>query len=557
MATPRPRQPRASRTLKDENVKVKSTTKAAAAPARQPRQSRQPRQARTERSAAPTKSTNTNPALGITKKQTITSYTLHAIKEYGTEVIEQRAIPDYRDGLKPVHRMSIWAAHKLGIYPNHGFKKAAHVVGFALGRLHPHGDQALYQAIVGLTGTKYQGKSEGWYTRNCACPLFEGQGNWGDFIDGAAAYRYTELRLSKFSALYLLDADYLAVMDYVPNYDDSEKVPVVLPAKLPVILLNGYSSIAVGVSAASPPFAFDGVRALAIRALKGEPITAKLCAKTLVPDYPYGGVCVSDSAEVLPVMGGKGSILYQPTYVIDENKHTLTFTSVCPGLMSPGSIETFLNKLAALPEVSTVADDSDKRGPRYEVVAKRGIVGDKFDAMVDRCIQIATRSESYDIGVTLRNVKGGASFELSDVPTILQKWSAWRIEVESKVITRLIEIQRRKIDRLQTMRIAVLNLEIVIQALKVKKEREVIKINGADVEVDGAAAFLVTRLKIRLDQAEMILDLKVRQLRAIEISKLDAQLKVETTELNTLLQDQKAPNLRAVRDLEKLKKEVL
>lgn len=496
-------------------------------------------------------------SLGVMKRQTITTYTLHAMKEYGTEVVEQRAIPDYRDGLKPVQRMLLWATFKLGIVHTKGFKKSARIVGDLIGKYHPHGDASAYQAMVGLAGTKRQGKADGWYTRNCSTPLFEGQGNWGDFIDAAAAYRYTEVRLSKFSGLYLLDPDYLAVVDYVPNYDDSEKVPVVLPAKLPVVLLNGYSSIAVGVAAASPPFGFDGVRDLTVRALKGETITAGTCARVLVPDYPYGGDCVTDSKERIPTMKGKGSLYYMPSYEIDEKKKTLTFTSVCPGLMSPGSIETFLTKMAALPEVGAVSDESDKRGPRYEVIAKRGVSGDKFDLMVDKCLDISCRSESYDIGVTLRNAEGSATFELSDVPRIIERWAKWRIEIEVKVINRLIQIQKKKIDRIQTLRIAVLNLDTVIAALKVKVERDTVKINGVDVDVDGAAAFLIKKLKIRLDQADLILDQKVRQLRAIEIKKLDTQLAAEQKELDALTKDLKAPAVRVVRDLDLLKKEVL
>lgn len=496
-------------------------------------------------------------SLGITKRQTITTYTLHAIKEYGTEVVEQRAIPDYRDGLKPVQRMLLWATFKLGIIHTKGFKKSARIVGELIGKYHPHGDASAYQAMVGLAGTKRQGKADGWYTRNCSTPLFEGQGNWGDFIDAAAAYRYTEVRLSKFSGLYLLDPDYLAVVDYVPNYDDSEKVPVVLPAKLPIILLNGYSSIAVGVAAASPPFGFDGVRTLTIKALRGEQITAGTCARTLVPDYPYGGDCVTDVKERIPTMKGKGGLHFMPSYEIDDKKKTLLFTSVCPGLMSPGSIETFLTKMAAIPEVGAVSDESDKRGPRYEVVAKRGVSSEKFDAMVDKCLDISCRSESYDIGVTLRNANGSATFELSDIPNILAKWSAWRIDLELKVIERLIAIQLKKIDKLETMRLAVLNIETVVQALKVKADRDTILVDGKSVEVDAAAAFLVKKLKIRLDQAEMILDLKVRQLRAIEVSKLDQQLKVERAELGTLRSDLKVPADRVIRELDKLKSEVL
>lgn len=493
-------------------------------------------------------------SLGILKKRTMTRYSIMAMKEYGAEVVEQRAIPDFRDGLKPVHRCAIWAAYKLGLHNRPGgFRKAARLVGDVIGKYHPHGDASCYSAIVGVTGTKRQGQVKGWYTRNCSTPLFEGLGNWGDFIDGPAAYRYTEVMLSKFSDLFLLDSDYLAVMDYVDNYDGTERIPVILPAKIPVVLLNGYSSIAVGVAASSPPFAFAGVLALTIKALKGEEIKVSHITSTLVPEYPYGGVCVSPRKELFDLIKyGKGSLFFAPSYEVNEKAKTMTFTSVCPGLMSPGSIETFLNKLAALKEVGSVSDDSDKRGPRYVVQGKRGITAEGFNNMLDLCYNIAVRSDSYDIGMTIRQPDGGANFQASTIIEMLTLWATWRIEVELKAIARLISIQEQKLIKLNTIRTAVLNLDVVLAALKIKKDKDTIKINGVETEVDAAAAHLMRKLKFGLSQANMILDMKVRQLRSVEITKLDEQIANETKELKQLQKDSKNPSDRAIRDLEKL-----
>lgn len=492
--------------------------------------------------------------LGVLKKMGVGRYIAMAMKEYGTEVVEERAIPDYRDGLKPVQRMLLWAAYKLGMHNNKGFKKSARIVGEVIGKYHPHGDAAAYQAMVGLTGTKHQGEKSGWYTRNCTVPLFEGQGNWGDFVDKAAHYRYTETRLSLFSDHFLLDPDYLAVSDYVPNYDDSERVPVILPAKLPVALLNGYSSIGVGVAAASPPFSFDGVLKLTIKALRGDTITAMECAKTLVPEHAYGGETVSTPKELLPTIKGKGSITYRPTYVVDEKKRTLVFRSVCPGLMSTASIEKFLNKLAAHSSVATVHDETDRRGPWYEVQAKRGVAGAKFDAMVADCVALSTRSDSYDIGITIRHKDGGAEFGLSDVPTILRMWAEWRIELELRVIQRLIQQQEGKLKYLTALRSAAVNLEVVMQALRVKADKVAVVIDGVSREVDGAAAYLMKKLKLDLVSAETILDMKVRQLRAIEVAALDAKIAACNKELASLSKSKKNPSDRAITDLLSLSK---
>src|ERR1019366_8050716 len=355
-------------------------------------------------------------ALVRVKKQTITRFSINATKIYGTEVIEQRAIPDFRDGLKPVHRMVLWAAYKLGLHNSGGFKKAARTVGEVIGKYHPHGDKSAYDAMVGMAGTKVQGRAKGWFRRNCSVPLIEGQGNWGNFIDSAAAMRYTESKLSKFSDLFMLDPDYLAVMDYVPNYDDSEKVPVLLPAKLPVVLLNGYSSIAVAVAASSPPFHIDGVTKLTIMALNGEELTPKIVTTLLEPSFPYGGTCVSPKKDLYQIVKyGKGSLYFVPSHTVDERNKIMTFTSACPGLSSPKTVESFLNKMAGVREVGSVSDETDKRGPIFSAAAKRGTSTAAFESMVDQCWDIAVRSDSYDVGITIRQPDGSACFEASTI----------------------------------------------------------------------------------------------------------------------------------------------
>jgi DNA gyrase subunit A len=494
--------------------------------------------------------------LGIEQRQSLSTYTGESMLEYGSEVVEQRAIPDFRDGLKPVHRMLVWAAYNMGNSSTKGFKKSARLVGETLGKFHPHGDISIYNALVGMAGTKFQGRADGWATRNISTPLFEGKGNWGDFVDSPAASRYTEVRLSKFSDLFMLDPDYLAVMDTVPNYDESERVPVILPAKVPVILLNGFSSIAVGVAGACPPFALKGVLHLTRQALRGQQVTHKECTRHLVPDYPYGGECVSDRVEMLEVMKGKGSAVYVPSHVVDQKERTITFTSVCPGLMSPRSIQTFLEKLAANKRVATVDDDTDKKGVRYVVQASRGIVGQQLDNLAEECVEIGARSERYDIGITMRQPDGSAKFKMTDVPEIFTMWAAWRIEVEIKVLHRLIALQQKKLDRQELLLLAVDNLEIIIQALRVKELTVEMKIGKEIKAVDGSAAFLIRKMKITLDQANQILDLRVRQLRAMErttILTAIKDIKAEMKRLHTYLKDPKTRVLENLDEIEKTK----
>ena len=495
-------------------------------------------------------------ALGVTLHQSTAHYTAFAMKAYGTEVVEQRAIPDFRDGLKPIHRMALWSLFKLGIHSTSGFKKSARIVGEIIGKYHPHGDSSAYQAMVGISGTKYQDKSlgKGWATRNCAVPLIEGVGNWGDFIDQAAAYRYTECRLSKFSDLYLLDPDYLAVMDYVPNFDESEKVPVVLPAKVPVVLLNGFSSIAVGVSGASAPFALAGVLKLTRKALLGNDVTLKDCSRVLEFDYPYGGVCINESKDLLPVFKGKGSASFMPTYELSEDKKTLVFLNVCPGLMSSRAIEVFLERLSNVKGVATVDDDTNKRGARYVVTFGRGLSGAALDLAVDQCLDLSVRSDSYDIGITIRDSEGNATFRRASVPEIFKMWAQWRIQVEIKVLDRLINLQEQYKARQELLLLAVDNLEILIKALRVRADKAQVKIEGELKEIDASAAFLMKALKISFADANSIMEMKMRQLRLMERTRIRAKIKEHVAEIKRLKVYLKNPHIRVIEDLDRMLK---
>jgi DNA gyrase/topoisomerase IV subunit A len=255
-----------------------------------------------------------------TTVDTLLETTKRDLKIYGQDVVEQRAVPDYRDGLKPVHRFILWACYGLGLKYGTPFKKAARTVGETIGKFSPHGDQATYDAMVLMAGVRSEdGKS--WTSKNSNVPLIEGYGNWGDNVDNAAAMRYTEARLSEFSTKYLLDPIYLAVSDYIPNFSGDDRVPLVLPARLPIMMLNGSTSIAFGVSAECPSFAPAGVVELVKRCLSGEEITPKLCTQVLEFAPTFGGKCVSDRKLILPFhKNGYGSLQFMPDMEYDEKQ---------------------------------------------------------------------------------------------------------------------------------------------------------------------------------------------------------------------------------------------
>lgn len=456
--------------------------------------------------------------------------TKRKLKAYGQDVVEQRAVPDYRDGLKPVHRMILWSCYNLGLKYGTPFRKAARTVGDVLGKYHPHGDQSTYQAMVGIAGTmKDDGKE--WSTRNSCVPLIEGYGNWGDNIDNAAAYRYTECRLSEFSTKYMLDPIYLAVSDYVPNFSGDEKVPLVLPARLPVLLLNGSVSIAFGVSAECPSFKPKGVIDLVRRCLSGEEITPKLCTKILEFANAYGGVCVSEDRDILEFhKTGSGSLLFLPEMVFDEKKRTVVITSSCPGLTSKANWVTLTEKLSQMKEVRSVADASDKNGFRIEIVSERSA---DFEAFADTVEKAVLRKESFSIGITTRELDSVA-FSRSTVVNTVKNWCAWRIQLESKVIKYLISLEEAKLLRLKLMLLAVNNLKVIV----------------ASLSKEDSAQYIAQHLKITIEEANIILDMKVRQLKALERTKLIASVKAVESEIQSLKASLKKPVVRVLKDLD-------
>lgn len=455
-----------------------------------------------------------------------------SLKSYGEEVVTQRAVPDFRDGLKPVHRCVLWALYGLGLKDTGPFKKAARTVGEVIGKFHPHGDSSTYDAMVLMAGTR-DDKGKVWATRNVSVPLIEGFGNWGDNIESAAAYRYTEARLSQFSCQIMLDPVYLAVSDYVANFSGDDRIPLVMPAKLPLLLLNGSVSIAFGISAETPSFKPEGVLHLTKEALRGVEITPKMCLDHLEFSFPYGGECVSDRKTKLAFFkAGKGSITFRPTIEVNEAKRIISLVSACPGLVSKTSWNTLSKKLLTLREVQSVSDVTDKTGFRFEISYVRGVKVEDVLPLIEKEV---TRTASYDMGVTIRELKG-VSFARTSVFKLLNDWTKWRIALEMKVIKHLITLEEKKLAKLNLTLLAVLNLDTVIAALR----------------ATDSVAFLVKKLKISEEDANEILDLRVRQLKALEEKKLREAIKEVELSIKHLQKQLKNPAARVVEDLEKL-----
>jgi DNA gyrase/topoisomerase IV subunit A len=457
--------------------------------------------------------------------QPIQQYTETAMREYGVEVVEQRAVPDFRDGLKPVQRAILWAMYKLSLHHKGAYKKSARTVGDVIGQYHPHGDIGTYGAMVNLV--------------NSSVGLVDGAGNWGNFRASAAAFRYTESRLSEFSDRFLLDSDYVAVSDMVPNFSQDKEQPVILPAKLPVMLLNGSVSIAFGVAANCPPFHPEGVTRLVRLALRGKTITPALCLKYLKFNYKYGGVCKSSDEELLEFYKtGTGPIKFMPEYSVDRRRKEIVLTSVCPGgLTSDSGLRGFMNKCAEIDGVRDVSDQSGKNkrtGKKgFRVVIQAGQRCRSFDDIVEKVERLMLKTERMNIGVTERKIDGTALFRRESVPSIINQWVEWRIDLEVRVLNLLISRENTKLERQSLLLYAVDHLDAIFKALRSRDPKTT----------------LIRLLKVTDEKANAILDLKVRQLAKLERAGILDNIKKIESEIVGYKRHLRKPQVRIDSDL--------
>lgn len=427
---------------------------------------------------------------------------------YGKEVVEDRAIPDFRDGLKPVHRAILWAMYDLGLSYTKGFKKAARTVGDVIGRFHPHGDSACYGAMVTIANTKPN--------------LVDGQGNWGDATSGAAAQRYTEARLSEFSCKFLLHPDYLAVTPMVPNFSGDCQMPLFLPCRVPLQMIIGSPTVpAFGVRCGTLPLQYEGVMRLVKKVLRKEKITNKHLLKYLKPNLEWGGEYVGTDAELLEYFNeGKASLKFRPAIEVDEDKRIIYIRSAGPGFGNAKQVATKSEKIGALPGVTTVKDISSSKSPGgygFEIVINTGRINDdQFADICDKVFALLTTSASYDIGYTKRGVET-TSFGRMSVVDFLKRWVKYAISLERRVLEYRRSKEEQKLERQNLLLFAVDNRAIILKSLDSK----------------DPDAYLVKHLKIDAEKAKALLDLQVRRLAKLnragilkEIKALKAEIKV-------------------------------
>ncbi|MEP7335672.1 MAG: DNA gyrase subunit A [Actinomycetota bacterium] len=441
--------------------------------------------------------------------------------DYAMSVIVARALPDVRDGLKPVHRRVLYGMHESGMQPNRPYKKSARIVGEVMGSYHPHGDSAIYDTLVRLA-----------QPFSMRYPLVDGQGNFGN-IDGypAAAMRYTESRLSKIATELLRDID-ADTVDFKPNYDESRREPVVLPARFPNLLVNGSSGIAVGMATNIPPHHL-GETIDALVTLIDEPSVdvERLMQHIKGPDFPTSGIIVGRDGIREAYRSGRGRIVMRARAHIEELRggRTAVVINELPYGVRKGGDEGVIKKIADLvkegtiPEVADLKDLSDKSGMRIEVHLKR-----------DAVPQVAL-NKLYK-HTSLQTTFGYNAVALVDgVPKTLglRDLLYHYLEHQRQVVTRRLKYDLRQAEaRAHVLRgylIALDNLDEVIAIIR-----------GAS-DTDDARSQLMTRFELSEIQAQAILDLRLRALTGLERKRVEdeySDLQERIAELRAILSDE-------------------
>jgi len=423
--------------------------------------------------------------------------------DYAMSVIVSRALPDVRDGLKPVHRRILYAMWNLGLKSGAKFRKSATVVGEVLGKYHPHGEAAVYDSLVRMA-----------QDFSLRYPLIWGQGNFGS-VDGdsPAAMRYTEAKLTPIAEEMLFDLEKDTV-DFVPNYDNSQKEPKVLPAKLPNLLLNGSMGIAVGMATNIPPHNLSEVcQALIYLIDNPEATTEDLMKFIKGPDFPTGGIIFDKKQIKQAYATGKGGIVIRAKADIVEyeaGKFQIVVTELPYQVNKAALLEKIANlvKEGRLEGIKDIRDESDKEGLRVVIDLKKDSYPQKVLNKLFKLTQLQDVFYVNSIALTEE-----IQPRLLTLKSILQEY----IKHRQEVIRRRTEFDLRKAEErahiLKGLKIAVDNINEVIKLIKSSKDKEEAKVR------------LIKRFKLTEIQAAAILEIRLHQLAHLEVKKIEDELK--------------------------------
>ena len=425
---------------------------------------------------------------------------------YAMAVNKSRAIPDVRDGLKPVHRRILYSMHEMGLYNDKAFRKCARIVGDCMGKFHPHGDSSVYDALVRLAQD---------FTINF--PLVDGHGNFGS-VDGdpAAAMRYTEARLTKLAAEMLKDLDKETV-DFIPNFDGSEEEPVVLPSRFPNLLVNGSDGIAVGMATNIPPHNLAEVIDGTIAMIDNPEITVdELMEYIPAPDFPTGGVIMGRSGIKKAYQTGQGKIVIRSKCEIEEYgtggnaRQRIVVTEIPYQVNKAVLIKTIADMVRdkRLEGISDIREESDRTGMRIVIEVKK----DANAQVVLNTLYKKTNLQISDGLIMLALVENGTEPRTLNLREILQYYLAHQKEV----ITRRTRFELNKTEeRAHIVEGLVLALANIDEVIKVIKE-------SADKNV--AVEKLTQAFELDEKQANAILEMRLQRLTSLEVEKLKEEL---------------------------------
>ncbi len=437
--------------------------------------------------------------------------------DYAMSVIVSRALPDVRDGLKPVHRRIIYGMSELGLYPDRPYRKSARLVGDVMGKFHPHGDSAIYDAVVRLAqdfSTRY--------------PLADGQGNFGSMDgDGAAAMRYTEIRMTKLALEMLRDINKDTV-DFQPNFDESEKEPTVLPSRYPNLLVNGSSGIAVGMATNMAPHNLGEVINGVLAYIDDPEITIDELSKHIKgPDFPTGGMIMGKAAIKEAYNTGRGKVMLRAVVDIEERKNG-RYAIIVRELPYQVNKSALIMKIAEhvtnkkIEGISDLRDESDRKGMRIVIELKRDAIP---KVVLNNLYKFTNMQTTFGI-INLALVDGEP--KVLNLKELVHYYVQHQVEILERRTRFELDRAERRAHILEGLKIAIDNIDEIIK---------IIRSNYSDQDIKNV---FLERFGLTEIQSQAILDMQLKRLSGLQREKLDeeyAELIKEIARLREILEN--------------------
>ena len=477
--------------------------------------------------------------------------------DYAMSVIVARALPDIRDGLKPVQRRTLYDMYELGIRYDRPYRKSARIVGDTMGKYHPHGDSSIYDCLVVMTQDFKK-----------AIPLVDGHGNFGNIEgDGAAAMRYTEARLSKVTQENFLEDLDKDVVDFVPNFDETEKEPSVLPVKIPNFLINGSEGIAVGMATSTPPHNLAEVIDAEIAFIQDDSLSTKDLMKYIKgPDFPTGGIVINKDELLSIYETGTGKIKVRGKVDTEKGKNghiNLVITEI-PYTMIGMGIGKFMADVAELAEkkitndIVDISNQSSKEGIRIVIELKKDTDVENFTNLLYK----KTKLEDT-FGVNMLAIDNGRP-ETMSLREIMRAVADFQFEITTRKYQTLLKEEQHKKEIQEGLIKACNVIDLVIEILRGSKDRPMAKdclVNGNTEGIkfkSRESKAMASQLLFTEDQADAILNMRLYKLIGLELEALikeHEQTVANIYKYEDILESHSSMSMVIVNDLNKIKKE--